>query len=261
MNTYENILLEEKRGVAVLTLNKPENRNPLTEETKTEMIAALEAVHASEQMRALVITGQGTAFCAGGDVKKIGKELTPEEIKEVMHKSQQLLRRLINLGKPIIAAVNGDAFGMGCNLALAADFAIASERAKFCQVFVKLGLTPDFGALYLMPRLIGLWKSRELAFLGNVVEAEEAAKIGLVYKVVPHGELEKEAMDLADRLARMPTLAIGIAKQVLNRSYDMTLDEVLEKEIETQIYLTRTHDHREGVRALMEKRKPKFQGK
>lgn len=261
MPAYENIILDEKEGVAVLTLNNPESRNPLTQETKTEMISALADVEQADEVRALVITGRGAAFCAGGDVKKIGQELTPEEIREVMQKSQQLLRRLINLEKPVIAAVNGDAFGMGCNLALVTDFPIASEKSRFSQVFVKLGLIPDFGALYFLPRLVGLWKSKELAYLGDVISAHEAEKIGLIYKVVPHEELEKEAMGLAGRLASMPTKAIGRAKRVLNQAFDMTLAEVLDEEIDAQIYLSQTEDHREGMRAFLEKRKPKFQGK
>lgn len=261
MPSYKNIVFEEREGVAILTFNNPESRNPLTEETKTEMISALGAVAEADELRALVITGQGAAFCAGGDVKKIGKELTPEDIREVMQKSQQLLKGLINLEKPVIAAVNGDAFGMGCNLVLATDLAIASDKARFSQAFVKLGLTPDFGALYFLPRFVGLWKSKELAYLGNVISAHEAERIGLVYKVVPHEELEKETMDLAGRLARMPTKAIGRAKRVLNQAFNMTLAEVLSEEIGTQIYLSQTEDHREGMRAFLEKRKPKFKGK
>jgi len=261
MESYKNIILEEKAGVAVLILNNPESRNPLTEETKTEMLEALVHVAQTDEIRALVMTGRGPAFCAGGDVKKIGQELTSEEKRQVMQKSQQLLRQLINLGKPVVAAVNGDAFGMGCNLALAADFIIASDKARFSEVFVKLGIIPDFGALYFLPRLIGLAKSKELVFLGKAIGAEEAEKIGLIYKVVPHEDLEKEGMTFAGRLAGMPTKAIGRAKEMLNRAFNMTLDEVLEEEIKAQLVLSQTEDHREGIRALMEKRKPKFQGK
>ncbi len=261
MPNYKNIILEKRDGVAVLTLNDPENRNPLTEETKREMVYALGEVEKADELRALVITGRGAAFCAGGDIKKIGKELTPNDIREVMKKSQQLLRRLITLEKPVVAAVNGDAFGMGCNLALAADFAIASEKSRFCELFVKLGAIPDFGALYFLPRLIGLWKSKELIYLGNMISAEEAEKMGLVYRVVPHEELEKEAIGLASRLARMPTKAIGRAKRMLNQAFNMTLSEVLDEEIEAQIFLSKTEDYREGIQALVEKRKPKFHGK
>jgi 2-(1,2-epoxy-1,2-dihydrophenyl)acetyl-CoA isomerase len=261
MESYKNIILQEEAGVAVLILNNPESRNPLTEATKTEMLDALVHVEQADELRALVLTGKGPAFCAGGDVKKIGQELTSEEKQQVMQKSQQLLRRLVNLGKPVVASVNGDAFGMGCNLALAADFIIASDKARFSEVFVKLGIIPDFGALYFLPRLIGIAKSKELAFLGSVISAEEAAKIGLIYKVVPHEELEKEGMTFAGLLAGMPTKAIGRAKQILNRALNMTLDEVLEEEIKAQLSLSQTEDHREGLRALMEKRKPQFHGR
>ena len=261
MSDYEYIILEEDKGVAVLTLNNPENRNPLTDETKTEMISALGVVAQNDNIRALVITGTGPAFCAGGDVKKIGKALTPDEIKDMMLRSQRLLKVLINLEKPVITAVNGDAFGMGCNLALATDFVIASEKARFSEVFVRLGVSPDFGALYLLPRLVGLWKSRELVYLGDVIDGQDAVRIGLVYRVVPHQELDNEAMALANRLAGMPTKAIGRMKRLLNRSFDMTLEALLEEEIKNQITLTQTEDHREGIRALIEKRKPKFKGK
>lgn len=260
MAVYKNIALEKRERVAVIILNNPESRNPLTEETKNEMISALDEVECGE-FRALIITGRGTTFCAGGDIKKIGSEITPEESRRVMEKSQRLLRKILVLEKPVVAAVNGDAFGMGCNLALASDFAIASDKARFSEVFVKLGLIPDFGALYFLPRLIGLWKSKELAYLGSVISAEEAMRMGLIYKVVPHDELDKEAMELASLLARMPTKAIGEAKRVINQSFNMTLDEVLAEEIKSQIYLTQTGDHREGIQALLEKRKPDFQGK
>jgi 2-(1,2-epoxy-1,2-dihydrophenyl)acetyl-CoA isomerase len=261
MPVYKKIIFEEREGVAVLTLNSPEDRNPLTEETKAEIISALGDVEQADELRALVITGRGAAFCAGGDIKKIGGKITPEETREIMQNSQKLLRRLINLEKPVVASVNGDAFGMGCNLVLATDFSVASEKARFCQVYVKLGVLPDFGALYFLPRLVGLHRSKELAYLGRVISAEEAERMGLIYKVVPPQDLEQEAMDLAGRLARMPTKAIGRAKRLLDRSFSMTLDEVLEEEIKAQVYLSQTEDHREGMRAFMEKRKPKFRGK
>ncbi|MBI4296862.1 MAG: enoyl-CoA hydratase/isomerase family protein [Chloroflexi bacterium] len=260
MTTYKDILLEKQEAVAILTLNNPESRNALTEETKDEMIAALGEVERDGEARALIVTGRGPAFCAGGDVKKIGVELTNAEIHQIMGKSQELLGKLVNLEKPVVSAVNGDAFGMGCNLALAADFTLASDKARFCEVFVKLGLIPDFGTLYFLPRLVGLQKAKELVYLGDVVMAQQAAQMGLVYKVVADQELMKEAMALAGRLAKMPTKAIGRAKKVLNR-FDMTLPEVLAEEVESQEVLTRTEDHREGVRALLEKRAPKFQGK
>lgn len=261
MSDYQTIILEEKGPVCVLTLNKPESRNPLTEKTKTEIISALDYVGATHKIRALIVTGRGTAFCAGGDIKNIGKELAPDEIREVMLKSQQLLKKLLGLAKPVIAAVNGDAFGMGFNLALAADFLIASEKAKFCEVFIKIGAMADFGALYFLPRLVGTWQSKELVYTGKVIDAREAERIGCIYRVVPPEELEGAAMDLAGRLAEMPTKAIGRAKRVLDRSFCMELEQVLDAEIEGQIYLSQTEDHREGMRALLEKRKPKFQGK
>ena len=261
MSDYQDITLEEKGTVCVLTLNRPENRNALTEQAKSELISALDYIGENQAIRVLILTARGAAFCAGGDIKKIGQELAPDEIREMMLKSQQLLKKLVGLEKPVIAAVNGDAFGMGCNLALAADFVIASEKARFCEVFVKIGAIADFGALHFLPRLVGLWKSKELVYLGKVISALEAERIGLVYRVVPPEELEKEALDLAKQLAEMPTKTIGRAKRILNRSFSLALDEVLAEEIEGQIYLSQTEDYREGMRALLEKRKPQFQGK
>src|SRR3972149_4191313 len=205
MSDYQNIILEERGTTCILTLNKPESRNPLTEETKLEIISALDYVEKTQGIGALIITGRGDAFCAGGDIKKIGRELAPDEIREVMLKSQRLLKKLLGIEKPVIAAVNGDAFGMGCNLALAADFIVASEKARFCEVFVKIGAIADFGALFFLPRLVGLWKSKELIYLGKVVDAREAERIGLIYQVVPPEELEGAALDLAGRLADLPT--------------------------------------------------------
>lgn len=261
MATYNNIILEEREGVGIITLNNPESRNPLTEETKDELISALDEVERTDEIRALIVTGRGPAFCAGGDIKKIGTEMTPEETNAVMKKSQNLLWKILNLEKPVIAAVNGDAFGMGCNLALATDFAIASDKARFSEAFIKLGLIPDFGAMYFLPRLIGLWKSKELAYLGGAITAEEAERIGLIYRVVPHDELEKETLALANRLAEMPIKAIGRVKKVLNQAFDMTLSEVLTEEIEAQTYLSQSEEHREGIQAFLEKRQPKFRGK
>jgi 2-(1,2-epoxy-1,2-dihydrophenyl)acetyl-CoA isomerase len=261
MTTYNNIIFEERERVGIITLNNPESRNPLTEETKEELISALDEIERNDEIRALIVTGRGPAFCAGGDIKKIGAEMTAEETNAVMKKSQNLLWKILNLEKPVVAAVNGDAFGMGCNLALATDFAIASDKARFSEAFVKLGLIPDFGAMYFLPRLIGLWKSKELAYLGDAITAEEAERIGLIYRVVPHDELEKETLALANRLAEMPTKAIGKAKKVLNQAFDMTLAKVLTEEIEAQTYLSQTEDHREGIQAFLDKRQPKFRGK
>jgi len=223
MVKFKNILFEDRESVGIITLNNPESRNPLTEETKEEIISALNKVEEADGIRALIITGRGPAFCAGGDIKKMATAMTPQETTAMMEKSQQLLWKILDLEKPVIAAVNGDAFRMGCNLALATDFAIASDKARFSLAFIKLGLIPDFGAMYFLPRLVGLWKSKELAYLGSAITAEEAASIGLIYKFVPHDELEKETLALANRLAKMPTKAIGRAKKVLNQAFDLTL--------------------------------------
>jgi len=261
MKDYKNIIFEMVDHVAILCLNNPESRNPLTDETKEEMLSALEEVEKKDECRAMIITGRGTAFCAGGDIKRIAQELSPEEIREIMEKSQRLLLRMINLEKPVVAAINGDAFGMGCNLILTTDFPIASEKARFSEAFIRLGVVPDFGALYFLPRMIGIWKTKELVYLGSVIGAEEALKIGLIYKIVPHDELDKEAMTLARRLSEMPTKAIGRAKKILAKSFEMSLSDILEEEVISQTFLSKTEDHREAIRAFFEKRQPIFKGK
>jgi 2-(1,2-epoxy-1,2-dihydrophenyl)acetyl-CoA isomerase len=261
MSTYNYITVENKEGVAILTLDNAESRNPLTEETKDELLNALDSIKNDDSARALVITGNGTAFCAGGDIKKISVKLTHEETDQVMKKSQRLLLSLVNLEKPVIAAVNGDAFGMGFNLALAADFIIASDKATFSEVFVKIGLIPDFGAMYFLPRLIGIQKTKELIYFGSVIKAEDAFSAGIVYRVVPHDQLNEESFKLAKKLAKSPTKAIGKAKRVLNKAFNLTLEEILNEELESQKYLTDTEDHQEGIKAFMEKRAPNFKGK
>lgn len=261
MDRFKNLRFEEKEGVGFLTINRPEIRNALTEETKAEMISALGEISGSDTVRALLISGEGNAFCAGGDLKNIGKELTEEEIGAVMGRSQELLYAFLSLEKPVVAAVNGDAFGMGCMLSLTADFTVASDRSRFSLAFVHLGLCPDFGSLYFLPRLIGMWKSKEMAYLGRTMNAAEALDMGLVWKVVPHDALLEEVRELATRLSRMPTLAIGRMKRVISRTYEMSLGEILREEVRAQIDLTRTSDHREGIQAFLEKRKPHFHGK
>ena len=244
MTVYKNILLDIHDGVGVLTLNSPQSRNSLTEETKGELLGGLEVMEHTDEVRAVIITGNGPAFSSG-----------------VMKTSQRLLWKLLQLEKPVVAAINGDAFGMGCNLVFTVDFPIASEKARFSEAFVKLGVMADFGALHFLPRVLGPWKTRELVYMGGIVTAAEAKEMGLVYKVVPHEELQKEARSLADRLAVMPTKAIGRAKKLLSRTFEISLSEVLDEEITAQIALSRTEDHREAVRAFMEKRQAKFQGR
>lgn len=260
MSTYNNILFEVIDGIAYITLNRPENRNALTGEMKDELNSAIERVEKDKYIRVLVITGQENVFCAGGDIKKITQGLSPSEIRKLMEKSQVFLRKLVELEKPVIASVNGDAFGMGFNLALAADFIIASERARFCEVFIKIGAMPDFGALYFLPRLVGVLKTKALTYLGEVIRADEAQKMGLISEVVADEKLKSTTISLANQLARLPTKAIGRIKRLLNKTFYLSFEEVLKEEIESQIFLSKTRDFQEGMKAIIEKRKPVFHG-
>ena len=166
MVSYNNILLEKKGELAVIILNNPENRNPPTGETKDEILSALDEVESDDKIRALIITGRGSACCAGGDVNK-STGMNPEDSRQIMRKSQCLLKKILDLEKPLVVAVNGDSFDMGYNLVLGADFTITSEKARFSEVFVQLGIIPDFGTLYFLPRLISLSKSKELTYFGS----------------------------------------------------------------------------------------------
>jgi 2-(1,2-epoxy-1,2-dihydrophenyl)acetyl-CoA isomerase len=178
-----------------------------------------------------------------------------------MERVTGFIKAMLDLPKPIIASVNGPAVGAGCNIALAADLVLASEKATFCQVFTRIGLIPDCGGIYLLPRRVGMTKAKELIFTARTIEAGEAERIGLVNRVVPAEALEEETRKIAAELASGPTMAIGIAKRLLNQSYESDFETILQAENSNQVLLRKAEDHREGVRAFFEKRKPEFKGK
>ncbi len=210
----------------------------------------------------MVITGTGRAFCSGGHISEL-QSLAESAIRarEGLLKTGKLIMRIAALEKPVIAAVNGTAVGAGCNLALAADIVIASESAVFSEIFVRIGLLPGAGGMFILPRLIGVSNAKRLCFTGDMVNAAEAERMGLVSKVVPAEELEAEALGLAERLAKGPTKAIGLMKTIINRGLSSDLAAVCEYEAQAQAILFQTEDFREGVQAFQEKREPKFQGR
>lgn len=260
---FETLLLEKRDNhVALLTLNRPEALNALNNQMRADLLAAFNYLRDDADVRALVLTGAGRAFCAGADVKLMAEaHLGPVQVHDRMRMLHRWLTALATMEKPTIAAVNGAAAGAGANLALACDLIVAAENARFVQAFVRVGLVPDAGGTFFLPRRVGLAKAKELMFTGEAIDAREAERIGLINRVVPADHLLDEALGWAERLAQGPTRAIGMAKELLNRSYNLSLDEVLALEGYAQAVAYATEDHREGVQAFTEKRPPRFQGR
>lgn len=231
---YETIRYELRDdGVALLTLNRPAQRNALSVQMREEIAHLLPLISHDAAVKALVLTGAGEHFCAGGDVAGMRKPVTartPADSRGVLRDVQSWLPQLVGLEKPVIAAVDGACYGAGFSLALAADFVICTPRARFCQAFVRVGLVPDFSALFLLPRVVGLQKAKELMFSGRVVEPDEARALQIVFEVHPCERLLEAALELAARFRHAPTESIGITKTLLNRSFQS--DERLMGELE-----------------------------
>ncbi|MDM5336886.1 enoyl-CoA hydratase-related protein [Fictibacillus enclensis] len=255
---FETINYESRAGVAWITLNRPDKLNAFTAVMHKEMLAALKNAGRDKDIRAIVITGAGRAFCSGQD---LGSSDNPD-YGEVLRKGYNpMIQELVSIEKPVIAAVNGVAAGAGMSLALACDFRIASEKASFIEAFIHVGLVPDSGNLYFLPRLVGHAKAMELAVLGEKISADKAKELGLVTKVAEEEAFIQEVETFAVRLASMPTKAIGLIKRYMNKSWESDLSEVLEYEALAQKTAGGTEDHKEGVSAFMEKRKPAFTGR
>jgi 2-(1,2-epoxy-1,2-dihydrophenyl)acetyl-CoA isomerase len=259
---YESIIFRKDKGVAVITLNRPETRNALDDKMNHDLSVVLDEIEKDDEVRAVVITGAGNAFCSGGHLALIQRLAESTIIgREGVLRGGKRIMRIAGLEKPVISAVNGAAVGAGCNLALAGDIVIASESAVFSQIFVRLGLLPDDGGMFILPRLVGVTQAKRLCFTGDMVNAEEAERMGLVNKVVPAEELEAEALALAGRLAQGPTKAIGLMKTIINRGLSSDLAAVCEYEAQAQSILFQTEDFKEGMQAFLEKREPKFKGR
>ncbi|MDX6611390.1 MAG: 2-(1,2-epoxy,2-dihydrophenyl)acetyl-CoA isomerase [Blastocatellia bacterium] len=262
--SYETIQLEMRDTVAIITLNRPEALNALTVTMAGEFNRVF-AEAGERGARAMILTGAGRAFCAGGDLREM-QQIAKQEgrLDAFFDEPLQLLHGCVLLIRqtplPIIAAVHGAASGAGCNLALACDLVIAGESAKFNQAFIRIGLTPDCGGTFTLPRLVGAKIAAELLMTGDVVHAARAAELGMINAVVPDAELMNSALELAGRLAAAPTAAIGRIKRLLEASATNDLPAQLELERATQIESGQTHDFKEGVTAFLEKRPPKFKG-
>ncbi len=258
----QSITKEINNGVATLTLNRPEVFNSFNREMALLLQNELDTCEKNEGIRAIVITGAGKAFCAGQDLKEVTTpELNPGFRKILEEHYNPIILRIRKIEKPIIAAVNGVAAGAGANIALACDVVIAHEKVSFIQAFSKIGLVPDSGGTFFLPRLIGFQKASALMMLGDKISAEEAEKMGMIYKMTSLEDFEQEIQNTANTLAQMPTKALAMTKRLLNKSMDNTLDEQLEMEGKLQIEAAESEDYAEGVAAFVEKRKPVFKGK
>lgn len=258
--TYETITAEKRGDVLILTLNRPERLNALSLEMADELSAALARLDAA---RAVLITGAGRAFCSGADLQARGErtsaggELSYDALTRCYN---PLMVRLAELPVPVVAAVNGPAAGIGCSLALAADFAMAGRSAYFLQAFVNIGLTPDGGASWMLPRLVGRARATEMMMLGEKIGAEKAESWGLIHACVDDAALMGEAFALAERLARGPTTALGVMRRNIARALDGTYAEALQREAVGQRVAAGSMDAMEGARSFIEKRKPEFRG-
>jgi 2-(1,2-epoxy-1,2-dihydrophenyl)acetyl-CoA isomerase len=259
----EAIQLAIENQVAWITLNRPDARNAVNDAMREELLTVLADARTNPDIRALVLTGAGKGFCTGADLSRRGGGPTgPGAAREMMRtRSQRLIRALWELEKPVIAAVNGVAAGLGAHLAFACDLIIAANDARFIEVFVRRGIAVDGGGAYLLPRLIGLARAKEIIFFGDDLAAEDALRIGLVNRVVAANELRAAATAWAERLATGPTFAIGMSKRLLNRSLESDLETALDEEAMAQSLVTQSEDTKEGLLAFAERRPPVFKGR
>lgn len=257
---YDTLLVGDSGNVRVVTLNRPDVMNALNGTMKDELVDALKQAERDGTVRCLVITGSGRAFCSGQDLTEFALPETRSVAEALRRTYNVIVTRIRSMEKPVVAAVNGAAAGAGCSLALACDLRVAAETASFVAAFVRVGLIPDSGATYTLPRIVGLGKALEMAFTGEPIDARTALHLGLVNQVVPGDQLSQAAMALATKLAQGPTRAIGLTKRAMNRGLTTDLEAALEYEARIQEIAVRTNDYQEGVRAFLEKRRPDFTG-
>ena len=256
-----SIQLKIKNKVAYITLNRPEVFNSFNREMALSLQSIMDDCETNDDVRAIVLTGNGKAFCAGQDLKEVtDPDLNPGFKKILEEHYNPIITRIRSIKKPVIAAVNGVAAGAGANIALACDIVVAHEKVSFIQAFSLIGLVPDSAGTFFLPRLIGFQKALALAMLGDKVSAEEAERLGMLYKVLPLESFEEDVNTLALKLANMPTKALGLIKELFNKSMTNTLDEQLALESKLQIEAAQSNDYEEGVAAFIGKRKPEFKG-
>jgi 2-(1,2-epoxy-1,2-dihydrophenyl)acetyl-CoA isomerase len=254
------VLLSVSNGVATITLNRPDKLNAFNREMALLLQKLLDQCHEDATIRCVVLTGAGKAFSAGQDLAELVGENPPSMQQILSEHYNPIITRIRQLPKPLIAAVNGVAAGAGANIALCADIVVATETASFIQAFSKIGLIPDSGGTYLLPRLIGWQKASALAMLGDKVSAAEAEKMGMIYKCFNQEDFEASIQKMATQLAQMPTKGLALTKQALNASFTNTYDAQLALEDVLQQQAAQTQDYNEGVQAFLEKRLPNFKG-
>lgn len=255
---FETLLLGFKEGVATVTLNRPEAMNAMNLTMREELGVCFEQLRFDERVRAVVITGAGEAFCAGGDVNDFNGVAAEDLHDLVRYRSHRWFQSLWNLPQPAVAAVNGTAAGGGANLALACDVVVGSSRARFGETFVRLGIIPDLGGLFILPRIIGMQRAKQLCFSGKVIDAKEAAEMGLFSELVPPEQLAERAHAIAAGFARGPTKTLAAMKAMLNRSFEHSMEDMLQQELYVQSFLFSSSDHREALEAFLTKRTPRF---
>ena len=260
---YEHIQVSEADGILTVTLNRPERLNAFIGHIRREVAEALEHAGSDRSVRVVIITGAGRAFCAGGDIAfmaELMQRRDAEEFSRILGAGRRVILAIRQMTKPVIASINGPASGAGCNLALACDLRIASNTATFSQSFAKVGLHPDWGGTYFLPRLVTPNKACEIFFLGDTIDAAEAARLGIVNQVVAPEDLETATLQLAERLRAAPPIALAAAKHAVYMSQAAELEEMLRYETEAQLRCFESDDGHEGVQAFLEKREPRFTG-
>jgi 2-(1,2-epoxy-1,2-dihydrophenyl)acetyl-CoA isomerase len=257
----ETLISEVEAGVGRITLNRPHVFNSFNREMALALQDKLKEMAADENVRVIVLTGNGKAFCAGQDLAEASDPNGPGLQKILSEHYNPIITLIRNIEKPIIAAVNGVAAGAGANIALACDIVVSTSTATFIQAFSKIGLIPDSGGTFFLPRLIGFQKASALMMLGDKIGAEQAEELGMIYKAFADESFPEEVNLLAEKVAAMPTYGLGLTKRALNASMHNSLEAQLELEQELQIKAGQSHDYKEGVTSFLEKRKPSFLGK
>jgi enoyl-CoA hydratase/carnithine racemase len=260
----EFLVYEQDGPIVVLTMNQPERRNPLTGNSAVaDFLAAIDRIHDDHRVRCVILTGNGPSFSAGGDIRDMKRQATPEVSEiDIRHEYRRGIQRLtlslFNLEVPVIAAVNGHAIGAGLDLACMCDIRIASEKAKFAESFIRLGIIPGDGGAWLLPRIVGMSRAAELAFTGDTIDAQQALVWNLVSRVVAHDELMTAARELAGRIAQHASHGLRLTKRLMREAIHARLDTVLELSAAFQAICHKTPDHSEAVDAFLEKRAPRF---